>query len=63
MAGEVRYCDCGTPIWIEWRPNAFKDVPMFFDADGYLITQCPECGEILEEGSLRRRPDNEEDSE
>jgi hypothetical protein len=62
MAGEVRYCGCGERIWIEWRPNAFKDVPMLFDQDGYRITQCPGCGQVLEEGSLRRQPEAEDDA-
>ena len=49
---KVGYCNCGYEIWIEYLPNANKWIYRFFDMDHNEITECPACGNELNEDDL-----------
>ena len=49
---KVGYCSCGDEIWIEFLPSDNKWIYRFFDQNHNEITECPGCGNELNEDDL-----------
>jgi len=49
---KVGYCNCGYEIRIEYLPSDLKWIYRFFDMDHNKITECPACGNKLNEDDL-----------
>ena len=49
---KVGYCKCGDEIWIEFLPSGGQWNFRFFDLDHNEITECPGCGNELNEDDL-----------
>jgi len=42
-----RWCNCGQPIWINYRWNGAVHRVEFQDAEGNEIDACPGCGQSV----------------
>ncbi len=48
----VGYCRCGYEVWIEYLQDGDQWYHRFFDPNHREITECPGCGEVIQEDQL-----------
>jgi hypothetical protein len=49
------YCNCGYEIWIEFIPTGFQWIYKYFDMEYNGLTECPACGNKINEEDLESR--------